>query len=292
MNLWRNLIISTLALSAAVSAQNSNAEGFYNKNQVRGFIAFKGDFRQLDEQAVKNINDIMFNNAIGFNEEVTVKAPSGESVTSLEYQTDLNQRNYGKFNDKIIGLNTEIGAQYHQFMTWFDINFMPTQISKKPKSLGSSYRDVKWFRYGFDWMFAWMLLQEDSPLNLIPAAGVGLSLQNFSFANNFEYPLDSDEELLGRTGGTLQNRYYSRFGSAINTQIELRFNLGFMALGAYAGARFVSYDDLVFETKQDTRFVLNNEADDNGNEYFVGGKLTIMFTSPWEKKQRELKNLK
>ena len=290
MNLWRNLFLTTLFLTVFVGAQSSDDGVFYEKNRVKGFFAFKGDWRILHEQAANNINDILFRNPLGAN--VLVEAATGEAVEEFTYVADRKQNDYGKFGKNLIGLNVELGAQYHQFLTWFDIHFMPTQVSLKPKSLSSSYRDVEWFRYGFDWMFAWMLLQEDSPINLIPSVGLGLSLQNFKFAANYEYPQDADEELLARTGGTLQTRFYSRFGSALDTQIELRFNFGFVGLGAYAGMRFVRYEELVFETNDETRFVLNSDyADANGDERFVGAKIIFTLDSPWEKKQKEIKNL-
>ena len=52
--------------------------------------------------------------------------------TTFSYKGTLP--GYSKFDDYYLGLHVNLGAQYKQFLTWFDINFMPMQTSERPAS--------------------------------------------------------------------------------------------------------------------------------------------------------------
>ena len=185
-----------------------------------------------------------------------------------------------------------IGAQYKQFLTWFDINFMPTQISERPHSTytttsesGTSIKfplyDVRWFCYGADWMFGWKLLGEDMPVNLIPAVGFGFNLINFHFASNFD--LENEDG----SYTALRDRYYSTIASTFNAELEIRLELGQFAIGAYGGYRAVRYNELNVEGERLETALGKYDTDNIGDTWFIGLRLTWIFLSDWQEKQND-----
>ena len=198
------------ALIFAPSVLADTEEGFYEKNHIRGFISLGGDYRGMFKEFRNYVNQVAFGNGYHVVED-------GDST-----ELYAGKIKYAKFDDYYLGLHLNIGAQYKQFLTWFDINFMPTQISERPHSTytttsesGTSIKfplyDVRWFCYGADWMFGWKLFGEDMPVNLIPAVGFGFNLINFHFASNFD--LENDD---GSYTG-LRAPYYSSLASTFNS---------------------------------------------------------------------------
>ncbi|MDR2582626.1 MAG: hypothetical protein LBC75_04005 [Fibromonadaceae bacterium] len=83
-------ILPTMALLAFL-AQIAFAEGIYDRDLVRGFLGFKGDFRSQKSNGVKLIN------------EITRKSYVKEYACG----------------------HVEIGGEYNKMRTWMDIDFMP-----------------------------------------------------------------------------------------------------------------------------------------------------------------------
>ena len=173
--LWPALLC---AMTLATGAFADTEAGFYEKDHIHGFISIGADYRGMFSEYQNYVNRTAFLN--GYH-----KDPSGDST---KYAGNLN---YETFDDYYFGMHVNIGAQYKQFLTWFDINFMPTQTSERPSKTytaqsedGSTTMkfplyDVRWFAYGADWMFGWKLFGENTFINLIPAVGFGFNLINF-----------------------------------------------------------------------------------------------------------------
>ena len=266
------------ALIFAPSVLADTEEGFYEKNHIRGFISLGGDYRGMFKEFRNYVNQVAFSN--------------GYHVVDDGDTTELyaGKINYSKFDDYYLGLHLNIGAQYKQFLTWFDINFMPTQISERPHSTysatsesGTSIKfplyDVRWFCYGADWMFGWKLFGEDMPVNLIPAVGFGFNLINFHFASNFD--LENDD---GSYTG-LRDRYYSTIASTFNSELELRLEISQFAIGVYGGYRAVRYNELNVEGNNLETAFGKYDTDNIGDTWFVGVRLTWIFLSDWQEKQ-------
>ena len=266
------------ALIFAPSVLADTEEGFYEKNHIRGFISVGGDYRGMFKEFRNYVNQVAFSN--------------GYHVVDDGDTTELyaGKINYSKFDDYYLGLHLNIGAQYKQFLTWFDINFMPTQISERPHSTytttsesGTSIKfplyDVRWFCYGADWMFGWKLFGEDMPVNLIPAVGFGFNLINFHFASNFD--LENDD---GSYTG-LRDRYYSTIASTFNSELELRLEISQFAIGVYGGYRAVRYNELNVEGNNLETAFGKYDTDNVGDTWFVGLRLTWIFLSDWQEKQ-------
>ena len=272
------LVALACALMFASTASADTEEGFYEKNHIRGFISIGGDYRGMFKEFRNYVNQVALSNGVHAVED-------GDS-------TELYAGNikYSKFDDYYMGLHVNIGAQYKQFLTWFDINFMPTQISERPHSTytttsesGTSIKfplyDVRWFCYGADWMFGWKLLGENSVINLIPAVGFGFNLINFHFASNFD--LENEDGSYSR----LRDRYYSTLASTFNSELEIRLELGQFGIGLYGGYRAVRYNELNVEgDKLETAFG-KYDTDNIGDTWFVGLRLTWTFLSDWQEKQ-------
>lgn len=265
--------LCALATSAFAEAE----EGFYDKNDIRGFISVGADYRGMRSAYADYLNRLLFNKNQGIvSEEKTVTA-AGDTVNEVVLDKDISK--YEHFNDYYLGLHIEIGAQYHQFLTWFDINFMPTQTSDKPANISSStgkrLYDVKWFAYGIDWMFGWKIFGENTFINLIPSAGIGLNLLNIHLASEYQYEISEGSYAQAR------NRYYSTLSPTFNAQIELRFAIDPFSVGAYAGYRVVRFDEFDFEDYD------LGEPDNNGDTWFLGAKITWTFLSENQKKLRD-----
>ena len=86
----------------------------------------------------------------------------------------------------------------------------------------------------------------------------------------------------------MRDRFYSTFASTVNSELELRIELGRLALGGYLGYRFVRYNDMNHE-----EFTINygatktHHTDNVGDTYFLGIRATWYFLSRWEKKQQD-----
>ena len=266
------------ALIFAPSVLADTEEGFYEKNHIRGFISLGGDYRGMFKEFRNYVNQVAFGNGYHVVED-------GDST-----ELYAGKINYAKFDDYYLGLHLNIGAQYKQFLTWFDINFMPTQISERPHSTytttsesGTSIKfplyDVRWFCYGADWMFGWKLFGEDMPVNLIPAVGFGFNLINFHFASNFD--LENEDGSYSR----LRDRYYSTIASTFNSELELRLEISQFAIGVYGGYRAVRYNELNVEGNNLETAFGKYDTDNVGDTWFVGLRLTWIFLSDWQEKQ-------
>jgi hypothetical protein len=264
------------ALILAPSVLADTEEGFYEKNHIRGFISIGGDYRGMFDEFRNYVNQVAFSNGYHVVED--------ESGSTELY---AGQINYSKFDDYYLGLHVNIGAQYKQFLTWFDINFMPTQISERPSASYTAVSDsgygmkfplydVRWFCYGADWMFGWKLLGEDMPINLIPAVGFGFNLINFHMASNFAIGTASSYV-------ELRDRYYSTMDMSFTAELELRLEFDPIAIGIYGGYRHVDYSDLEVENILLTDGA--NDTDNDGDTWFVGLRVTWTFMSEWQRKQ-------
>ena len=290
---WSIIALSLLTFATATFADDEDS--FYEKDHIRGFISVGADYRGMRNEFQRYVNTVAIGN-YGHRVKVTVPNKDGELDTlQVSAYGDLN---YKKFNDYYLGLHVNIGAQYKQFLTWFDINFMPPQVSKRKASTYDVYvskgtpiesttfplYDVEWFTYGADWMFGWKLFGENAPINLIPSVGFGFSLMNMHFASSFAFVEVGNEENVQY----LRDRFYSTFATTVNSELELRIELGRLALGAYGGYRFVRYNDMNHED-----FNINygahrtHHTDNVGDTFFFGLRATWFFLSKWEKKQAD-----
>ena len=282
--------IASLCLAAVFSilafATNSSAadDGFYDKEHIRGFVSLGGDFRGMLPGFHDYINDVAL------------------AYGSLRYRSDsttyqpTKTPKYSKFNKFYPGLQFNVGAQYKQFMTWINFNFMLTQISERPNStipacaLDSTgtpdpsrtasfpLYDARWFSYGADWMFGWKILGEDAFFNLIPAVGIGFNMMNIHFTSNYLLTsLDSKEDVI------MRDRYYSTMSASFNAELEARLQFEQFSIGIYGGYRAVRYNDIKVEGTN--LYTTSYDTDNDGDTWFVGLRIGWTFLSPWEKKQ-------
>ena len=284
--------IASLCLAAVFSilafATNSSAadDGFYDKEHIRGFVSLGGDFRGMLPGFHDYINDVAL------------------AYGSLRYRSDSDSTiyqpakapKYSKFNKFYPGLQFNVGAQYKQFMTWINFNFMLTQISERPNSTITAYAldstdtpdqsriasfplyDARWFSYGADWMFGWKILGEDAFFNLIPAVGIGFNMMNIHFTSNYLLTsLDSKEDVI------MRDRYYSTMSASFNAELEARLQFEQFSIGIYGGYRAVRYNDIKVEGTN--LYTTSYDTDNDGDTWFVGLRIGWTFLSPWEKKQ-------
>lgn len=268
-------VASLFAITASAFAEPE--EGFYEKHDIRGFISVGADYRGMRSAYANYLNRLLFNKNQGFIvDKITAE---GDTVKGAVLDKDISR--YEHFNDYYLGLHIEVGAQYHQFLTWFDINFMPTQVSDKPASYSSTtgerLYDVKWFAYGIDWMFGWKLFGENTVINLIPSAGIGLNLLNVHLASDY-YFIESGSD---SSYVQARNRYYSTLSPTFNAQIEFRVSSDPISVGAYAGYRVVRFNEIDFEGHT------LGDSDNNGDTWFLGAKITWTFLSENQKKLRD-----
>lgn len=277
-NISSLLIFVASLFAIATSAFAEPEEGFYEKHDIRGFVSVGADYRGMRSAYANYLNRLLFNKDQGILTEGISDA--GDTVMGISKDADISK--YEHFNDYYLGLHVEIGAQYHQFLTWFDINFMPTQVSDKPASTsgstGHQLYDVKWFAYGIDWMFGWKLFGENTIINLIPSAGIGLNLLNVHFASDYAYASVEGTDTSYVEG---RNRYYSTLSPTFNAQLEFRISIDPISIGAYGGYRVIRFDEFDFEGYD------LGEPDNNGDTWFLGAKITWTFLSENQKKLRD-----
>ena len=274
------LVSLLCALTFATSAFADTENGFYERDHIRGFISLGGDYRGMFD---------------GFQEYVTTISRINpghyypDSAGKAQFYS--GSMKYAAFDNWYIGLHLNIGAQYKQFLTWFNINFMPTQVSERPSTsytaspedeggdpLKMPLFDIRWFTYGVDWMFGWKLFGENTVINLIPAVGFGFNLMNIHFASIFCIGDEKDYV-------QLRDRYYSTLDPTLTAELELRLELDPIAIGIYGGYRHIDYSDLEVEDSIIVRYA--NDTDNNGDTWFVGLRVTWTFMSDWQKKQAD-----
>ena len=273
------LVSLLCALTSATSAFADSESGFYEKDHVRGFISVGADYRGMSEGFNNYVNNIAF-----INPGHVIKS---EKTGSEELYTGSTK--YSSFEDYYISFHMNIGAQYKRFLTWFNINAMPTQISERPAETytiasksGEAQKaplfDVKWFTYGVDWMFGWKLFGENTVINLIPSVGFGFNLLNIHFSSLM---------CVGDVTNYVQlrDRYYSTMDASLTAELELRLELDPIAIGIYGGYRHIDYSDMEIEN-----ILLANGAydtDNNGDTWFVVLRVTWTFLSDWQRKQAD-----
>ncbi len=258
--------IMTLATSSFADAESN----FYEKDHVRGFVSVGGDYRGMRAEFQNYVNNTAF-----FQGGFVDPADSTGAITEPS-----SEPKYGTFGDWYIGMHISVGAQYKQFLTWFDFNFMPTQISQKPDDEidGHPLFDVKWFTYGADWMFGWKLLGENSFINVIPAVGFGMNLIDFHLSS--EYTIEGADG----TQAQLRDRYYSTLATTFNAELEVRLEFDPIAVGLYGGYRFVRYNELNMEGIE-VSHTGKYDTDSIGDTWFIGLRVTWTFLSEWQRKQ-------
>ena len=274
------LVSLLCALTSATSAFADSESGFYEKDHVRGFISVGADYRGMSEGFNNYVNNIAF-----INPGHVIKS---EKTGSEELYTGSTK--YSSFEDYYISFHMNIGAQYKRFLTWFNINAMPTQISERPAETytiasksGEAQKaplfDVKWFTYGVDWMFGWKLFGENTVINLIPSIGFGFNLMNIHLASLYAFTDDSGKYTYSR------DRYYSTMDATFTAELELRLEFDPIAIGIYGGYRHVDYSDLEIEDHilVHTPF----DTDNDGDTWYVGLRVTWIFMSDWQRKQAD-----
>ena len=301
-------IVALSLLTFATSSFADEEEGFYEKDHVRGFISIGADYRGMRKEFQRYVNNVAFQN-FGHRVDYAIQDSTGavDTLKTTAWGDPYGTGGYKKFDDWYLGLHVNVGAQYKQFLTWIDFNFMPSQVSEckncyysvsDPSAIrnlpngsevvGSTQTefplyDVEWFAYGADWMFGWKLFGENAPINLIPSIGFGFNLINFHFASHFDhYEKDNEDHV-----ETVRDRFYSTLATTVNSELELRIELGRFALGGYLGYRFIRYNDLDVEGFTIQYGSVENGTDNVGDTYFFGIRATWYFLSQWEKKQQD-----
>jgi len=205
------LVVALLAPAALA------AEGIYDRDLVRGFLSLKGDFRSMKSDGVRFINK-----------------ETGKSYV----------KNY-------LDGHVEIGAEYLQLRTWFDIDFMPITPTRG---------NTEWFSYGVTWMWGYKILSQNSLFNLIPSIGPGVELQNIRKS--------SEDELA------------SSFGPTLNTELEIRLQFSQFSAGLYGGYKIVRHD------KWDSGQSFSREV--NADKVFGGLKFSWTMLNNFQKRERDL----
>ena len=124
----------------------------------------------------------------------------------------INMQTGKSYSQDYWGGQFEIGAEYHQLRTWFDVDFMITEERS----------DTEWFAYGITWMWGYKLFPKQ-PVNLIISAGPGIELMNIRRSE--------------------QDRLESSFGLALTAiEIEPRLQLGQFSVGLYYSYKVVRHD--------------------------------------------------
>jgi hypothetical protein len=269
-------LLTTNAMAQAAS------NGFYDKSQIKPFFSAKGYYGQLSETSIQGINALLFEEEWGF---VTYDSAG----TANGFATDATPKNnYGRFAADIFGFQLEIGAQYHQFLTWFNVSWLtPMAIVQKPAAQGSigafsfDYFDVTYDQVGFAWMFGYMLLPEDSRFNLIPSTGLGLSVINVNFPGPYQiYYQNGVEEMQPYT---LDKKAYSNMGLSYTAEMEFRMNLaGGLSVGAFGGYRFAWYNEILLRSQNDMYYQVGS-SETTAHNWLAGAKLTFTLASAYEK---------
>jgi hypothetical protein len=186
-------ILPTMALLAFLVQVALAGDGIYDRDLVRGFLALKGDYRIMKSNGIKLINTV-----------------TGEN-----------------FSRKYVDGHVEIGAEYNELRTWFDVDFMPITPTKN---------DTEWFSYGITWMWGYKLLSQNSIFNIIPAIGPGFELLNIR--------MHPTEEVM------------SSFGPSLNLELEIRLQFSQFSAGAYGGYKVERHDwDDFVDINTDKAFV-------------------------------------
>ena len=215
----------------AFSAQTVLAsEGIYDRDLVRGFLSLKGDFRSMKSNGVKLINDV-----------------TGE-----------------RYVKEFVDGHVEIGAEYNQLRTWFDVDFMP---------LTPTRGTTEWYSYGITWMWGYKLLAQNSRFNIIPSFGPGFELLNIR--------LSPTEEVMSSLGPTL------------NLELEFRLQFPQFSAGIYGGykvERHYNWDEkTVARVNQSGQSIQSTSLNDvNTDKAFVGFKLSWTMLNNFQKRAKEI----
>ena len=259
-------IVALSLLTLTTGAFADVEEGFYEKDHVRGFISIGADYRGMRSEFQRYVNNMAFKNW-GYQEEGKYYNTKDSAWVDTTFDFWSKLPGYSKFDDYYFGLHVNIGAQYKQFLTWFDINFMPMQTSERPQtrynvanqsseaqvtpsSITEPLYDVEWFTYGADWMFGWKLFGEHTFINLIPSVGFGFNIINFHYASDFILVERGNPEHTE----IVRDRFYSTMATTATAELEFRIELGrnyiffdrlLLNIGANYALTFTSPADII-----------------------------------------------
>jgi len=207
----------------AFLAQATFADAIYDRDLVRGFLGFKGDFRSQKSNGVRLINEA----------------------------TSLNEATRKSYVKEYVDGHVEIGGEYNQLRTWFDIDFMPITPVRGT---------TEWYTWGLTWMWGYKLRAQNVHFNIIPSIGPGLAALNV------------------RKGPT--KKVMTDFGPALNLELEIRLQFSQFSAGLYGGYKV--------ERHEGDSFGLDNYNDINTDKVFGGLKLSWTMLNNFQKKAREM----
>jgi hypothetical protein len=231
-----SLALSLCAFAGPAAAQESS--GIYATDMVRGFVGLSADFRGIKKSAITVIRD-------------------------------ATQQN---FDRTYFDGHVNIGAEYYQLLTWFDINFMLPTAEKG---------QAEWFNYGISWMWGYKLLPQDNFFNVIPSLGVGVDLLN---VRGVAVDVVNSNEMLSST-----------LGMHLNPELELRLQFSQLSLGLYGGYKVARFDGISDGILAGSAYCAENAAsarctdpkwDLNADQWFVGLKLNWTFLSGYQTKMK------
>ncbi|MDR3000782.1 MAG: hypothetical protein LBU89_05905 [Fibromonadaceae bacterium] len=223
MRFFLKILPIALVLAFLVPASFAN-EGIYDRDLVRGFISLKGGFRSIKSNGIKFIN------------EYTEKSYSKEHL----------------------GGHVEIGAEYHQLRTWFDVDFMPITPTRG---------NTEWFAYGITWMWGYKVLPQNSFVNIIPSIGPGVELMNLRESS--------------------RDRVVSSFGPTLNLELEFRLQFSQFSAGAYGGYKVIRHDGWSDESRPaagDWPY----GGDLNADKVFAGIKFSWTMLNNFQRREKDL----
>jgi len=218
-------ILPIMALFAFLAQTVLASEGIYDRDMVRGFLALKGDFRSMKSNGVKLINSV-----------------TGKSRTTGD-----------SYVKEFLDGHVEIGAEYNELRTWFDVDFMPITPTRG---------NTEWYSYGITWMWGYKLLSQNSLGNIIPSIGPGIALLNIR---------SQSRELV------------SSLGPALNLELEFRLQFSQFSMGLYGGykvERHYNWDESV------SKSWIYKDA--NMDKIFAGVKLSWTMLNNFQKREKEM----
>jgi len=179
------------------------------------------------------------------------------------------------YNKGYAGANVEVGAEYNQLRTWFDVDFMPVTPTKG---------NTEWFAYGITWMWGYKLLRQNLIFNIIPSIGPGVELLNIRNPDKYFTFVDSPDTL---QKGSL----YSFFGPTLTMELELRLQGPQFSVGIYGGYKVVRHDNFNGRelVDEEVKYKINYlQREINADKVFVGLKLSWTMLNRFQNRERDL----
>lgn len=280
----------------------------YSKKDLKTYISIGGEARMMDVETInRNIFDLNSHSvllSVDIDEEGKKQIDSLIPFIDITPNTVSQHKRFGDNNELLVPTaNVEFGMLYKQLSVGFQFSFGMNNISKSPggaftyKSIPYAYKanivttnssvrkhDASFRTMEFDLILGYLLLPQESAINVAPRIKAGFQSLDIMFPGNFGFSWNTTSD--GSTDASkgvrpfiIDEREYNSLGYTISPEVEGSLKISdIFQLSASLGYRMSFFNQFKITQDKLTNY-LWGDIDNSNHSYYGGLKFTVLIPS-------------